>query len=135
MHQRTCCSIFITGDWDEESASPYSGFHASVAAGRCFSGVLAETAAALFASGIPIAGIAGDQQAALFGQRCITPGMVKNTYGTGLLHADAYRPKTGALAQQAADDNGVARRLRENMRSRAAYSSPRGVQCCAIALA
>jgi glycerol kinase len=33
--------------------------------------------------GIPIAGIAGDQQAALFGQRCVTPGMAKNTYGTG----------------------------------------------------
>lgn len=37
----------------------------------------------LFASKIPIAGIAGDQQAALFGQMCINPGMVKNTYGTG----------------------------------------------------
>jgi glycerol kinase len=35
------------------------------------------------AGGIPIAGIAGDQQAALFGQMCIMPGMVKNTYGTG----------------------------------------------------
>jgi glycerol kinase len=34
-------------------------------------------------NGIPIAGIAGDQQAALFGQMCIEPGMVKNTYGTG----------------------------------------------------
>jgi glycerol kinase len=33
--------------------------------------------------GIPIAGIAGDQQAALFGQRCVSPGMAKNTYGTG----------------------------------------------------
>jgi glycerol kinase len=33
--------------------------------------------------GLPIAGIAGDQQAALFGQMCISPGMVKNTYGTG----------------------------------------------------
>ena len=32
---------------------------------------------------IPVAGIAGDQQAALFGQMCIEPGMVKNTYGTG----------------------------------------------------
>ena len=32
---------------------------------------------------IPIAGIAGDQQAALFGQNCFKPGMVKNTYGTG----------------------------------------------------
>ncbi|MCD4812775.1 glycerol kinase GlpK [bacterium] len=34
-------------------------------------------------SGIPIAGIAGDQQAALFGQTCFTPGTIKNTYGTG----------------------------------------------------
>jgi glycerol kinase len=37
----------------------------------------------LFATSIPVAGIAGDQQAALFGQMCIEPGMVKNTYGTG----------------------------------------------------
>jgi glycerol kinase len=37
----------------------------------------------LFASEIPVAGIAGDQQSALFGQMCTEPGMVKNTYGTG----------------------------------------------------
>ncbi len=37
----------------------------------------------LFDTEIPVAGIAGDQQAALFGQMCIEPGMVKNTYGTG----------------------------------------------------
>lgn len=36
-----------------------------------------------FSSAIPVAGIAGDQQSALFGQMCIEPGMVKNTYGTG----------------------------------------------------
>ena len=36
-----------------------------------------------FSSEVPVAGIAGDQQAALFGQMCIEPGMVKNTYGTG----------------------------------------------------
>jgi glycerol kinase len=36
-----------------------------------------------FITGMPVAGIAGDQQAALFGQMCIEPGMVKNTYGTG----------------------------------------------------
>jgi glycerol kinase len=47
------------------------------------SAVVGETAAHLFSRAIPIAGIAGDQQAALFGQRCIAPGMVKNTYGTG----------------------------------------------------
>lgn len=45
--------------------------------------VYGETAGNLFATKIPIAGIAGDQQAALFGQMCTESGMVKNTYGTG----------------------------------------------------
>jgi glycerol kinase len=46
--------------------------------------VVGETAPGLpIPAGIPIAGIAGDQQAALFGQRCTAPGMAKNTYGTG----------------------------------------------------
>lgn len=46
-------------------------------------------------SGIPISGIAGDQQAALFGQACFEPGTIKNTYGTGcfiLLNAGRKRP-------------------------------------------
>lgn len=47
------------------------------------SGKLAETKTTIFAHAIPIAGIAGDQQAALFGQLCLQPGMAKNTYGTG----------------------------------------------------
>lgn len=45
--------------------------------------VYAHTEASLLGAEIPIAGIAGDQQAALFGQACIVPGMAKNTYGTG----------------------------------------------------
>ncbi len=44
---------------------------------------IGETDPSLFGNNIPIAGIAGDQQAALFGQMCISPGDVKNTYGTG----------------------------------------------------
>jgi glycerol kinase len=50
------------------------------------------TAPELFANAIPIAGIAGDQQAALIGQACFRPGMIKSTYGTGafaLLHTGA----------------------------------------------
>lgn len=47
------------------------------------SAVYGYTEAKLFGAEIPIAGNAGDQQAALFGQACYTPGMVKNTYGTG----------------------------------------------------
>ena len=47
------------------------------------SGMCAECDAAHLGRSIPIAGIAGDQQAAAFGQACLAPGMVKNTYGTG----------------------------------------------------
>ena len=50
---------------------------------RPSSGVIAETDPALLGAPVPIAGVAGDQQAALFGQACFEPGMVKNTYGTG----------------------------------------------------
>jgi len=45
--------------------------------------ICGHTATGVFAAEIPIAGIAGDQQSALFGQMCTEPGMVKNTYGTG----------------------------------------------------
>lgn len=47
------------------------------------SGVAAHTDADLLGVSLPIAGIAGDQQAATFGQACLQPGMAKNTYGTG----------------------------------------------------
>ena len=47
------------------------------------SGVLAQTDAHLLGVPLPIAGVAGDQQAATFGQACFAPGMAKNTYGTG----------------------------------------------------
>ena len=53
------------------------------------SGVVGTAARSLLGAEVPIAGLAGDQQAALFGQSCFRPGMAKNTYGTGsfvLLH-------------------------------------------------
>jgi glycerol kinase len=64
--------------------------------------VYAETAPDLLGAPIPIAGIAGDQQAALFGQACFKPGMMKNTYGTGcflLMNTgeSANASKTGLL--------------------------------------
>ena len=45
--------------------------------------VYGETKSEILGRAVPVAGIAGDQQAALFGQMCLEPGMVKNTYGTG----------------------------------------------------
>jgi glycerol kinase len=52
-----------------------------------------------FGGEVPVAGIAGDQQAALFGQACLEPGSAKNTYGTGsfvLLHTGEVAPNPGA---------------------------------------
>ena len=59
------------------------------------SGILGETRADWFGEPIPLAALAGDQQSAAFGQACFTPGLAKNTYGTGcflLLHAGETRP-------------------------------------------
>jgi len=60
-------------------------------------GVVGETDAAHFGAALPIAGIAGDQQAALFGQTCFAPGEAKNTYGTGCF----LLANTGATAAPA----------------------------------
>lgn len=60
-----------------------------------------DTDAALLGRSLPVGGVAGDQQAALFGQACFGPGMAKNTYGTGcflLMHTgDAFQPSTNGL--------------------------------------
>ncbi len=62
------------------------------------SGVIGETACEGLPRGIPIAGIAGDQQAALFGQGCHAPGMVKNTYGTGCFMLMNTGPRPGVAS-------------------------------------
>lgn len=69
--------------WDEEILDLLDIPRSLLPEVKSSSEVYAETKAPIFTSKIPIAGIAGDQQAALFGQRCIDKGMVKNTYGTG----------------------------------------------------
>lgn len=70
--------------WDPELCAIFGIDESMLPAICASSGVIATTASGLpIAEGIPIAGVAGDQQAALFGQRCIDAGMAKNTYGTG----------------------------------------------------
>lgn len=69
--------------WDDEILNKLKIPAAMLPEVRSSSEVYAETSPELFGSPIPIAGIAGDQQAALFGQACFKPGMMKNTYGTG----------------------------------------------------
>ncbi len=76
------CNIHSV-DWDEELLSlldiPRSVLPQIVSS----SGVAGHSACEGLPAGMPIAGVAGDQQAALFGQACHQPGMAKNTYGTG----------------------------------------------------
>ena len=55
--------------------------------------VYAESDPKIFGGPVKIAGAAGDQQAALFGQTCFEEGETKNTYGTGGFHACKYRKK------------------------------------------
>ena len=69
--------------WDEELLTLFRVPHALLPAVVPSSAVYGKTAKSLFGVQIPIAGVAGDQQAALFGQACHEPGMAKNTYGTG----------------------------------------------------
>ena len=69
--------------WDAEILAKLRVPSSLLPAVKSSSEVYAETAPDLFGQPIPIAGNAGDQQAALFGQACFKPGMMKNTYGTG----------------------------------------------------
>jgi glycerol kinase len=79
---RTMLFNIHTMRWDEELLRVFSVPASMLPEVRSSSEVYGKTEG-LFSSEIPVAGIAGDQQAALFGQMCVEPGMVKNTYGTG----------------------------------------------------
>jgi glycerol kinase len=81
---RTLCLGLRSVDWDDEMLELLGVPRAVLPAVVDSSGVCAETSdVGWLPAGVPIAGIAGDQQAALFGQACYEPGSAKNTYGTG----------------------------------------------------
>src|SRR5690606_31070095 len=80
---RTMLYNINTLEWDDELLALFEVPRSLLPDVRSSSEVYGETAAKILAARIPIAGIAGDQHAALFGQLCTEPGMVKNTYGTG----------------------------------------------------
>ncbi|HZY37927.1 MAG TPA: glycerol kinase GlpK [Mucilaginibacter sp.] len=80
---RTMLYNIRTMEWDEELLRIFDIPRSVLPEVKESSEIYGETAGNIFAEKIPIAGIAGDQQAALFGQMCTDKGMVKNTYGTG----------------------------------------------------
>ena len=80
---RTMLFNLHSGTWDGELLDLFGVPDSMLPGVRPSSEVYAEVSSVPGLNGIRIAGIAGDQQAALFGQRCTTPGLTKNTYGTG----------------------------------------------------
>jgi len=80
---RTLMYDLHEGDWNDELLALLRVPRQVLPAIAPSSGVVAHTLPEWFGDAIPIAGVAGDQQAAAFGQACFAPGMAKNTYGTG----------------------------------------------------
>jgi glycerol kinase len=86
---RTLLCNLHTGDWDDDLLKLFNIPRSVLPEIRTCSEIYGHVDARHQPAGAPISGIAGDQHAALFGQACFTPGMAKNTYGTGcftLLH-------------------------------------------------
>ena len=80
---RTMLYNIHEGRWDEELLALFGIPASMMPEVRPSSGIFGETSYPGLPAGIPIMGVAGDQQAALFGQCCFAPGEAKNTYGTG----------------------------------------------------
>jgi glycerol kinase len=96
---RTLLYDVAAGRWDPELLELFDVPAGALPEVRPSAGVIGETRpAALHGHTVPVAGVAGDQQAALFGQACVDPGMAKATYGTGsfvLLHSGFTVPEPG----------------------------------------
>lgn len=80
---RTLLFNIHTGQWDDELLKLFDVPRAMLPEVKASSEVYGDVDASLFGATIPLAGIAGDQQAATFGQCCFDTGSAKNTYGTG----------------------------------------------------
>jgi glycerol kinase len=80
---RTLLYNIHTGQWDEELLRILGVPREVLPEVRPSCGLFGETDAAVLGAPVAVGGIAGDQQAALFGQACFEPGLAKNTYGTG----------------------------------------------------
>ncbi len=97
---RTMLFHLRDGRWDGELLRRFGIPESMLPAVVDSSGVLGECEPSLLGAAFPIAGVAGDQQAALFGQACFRQGEAKNTYGTGsflLLHTGETPPSAGKL--------------------------------------
>lgn len=93
---RTMLYDIHAGRWDDELLKLFRVPAGMLPEVRASSEVYGEVTSSLGLGRVPIAGIAGDQQAALFGQLCTEPGLTKNTYGTGCFMLQCTGPKAVA---------------------------------------
>jgi glycerol kinase len=110
---RTMLMNLATGDWDDELLRTFEVPRGMMPKIVPSSGVAGTAGGSHLGAEVPIAGIAGDQQAALAGQACFRPGLSKNTYGTGcfaLLHTGGHEPVSHnrLLATRAASTDATA---------------------------
>ena len=109
---RTLLCDITTGGWDDELLALFGVPRAMLPEIRDSSGAFGVTTPGLFGAPVPVYGVAGDQQAALVGQGCFSPGAVKATYGTGafiLLNTGerTVRSRSGLLTTIAWQRRGV----------------------------
>ena len=108
---RTLLYDILKLDWDDELLDVFGVPRALLPQVRPSAGPFGVANADLFGAEVPVSGVAGDQQAALFGQGCVHGGMAKNTYGTGaflLLHtgSEPVESRHGLLTTVACDSRG-----------------------------
>ena len=115
---RTLMFNIHTLKWDDELLRVLNVPPSVLPDVRASSEIYGEVTTALGLEGVKLAGIAGDQQAALFGQMCTSPGMTKNTYGTGCFMLQNTGTKAPASTAQAADDGRLDSQWRDGIRAR-----------------
>jgi glycerol kinase len=115
-------------DWDDTLLSRWHIPKSMMPDVRASADFYGQTDATLLGRSLPIAGVAGDQQAALFGQGCVEPGQLKNTYGTGcfmLMHTGAaqVQSRSGLITTAAASTATSLRESRSEVKAIAAAGS------------
>ena len=110
---RTMLFNINTLKWDEDLLKLLCVPASMLPEVRPSSAIYGRVSTTLGVGDVPIAGIAGDQQAALFGQMCVSPGLTKNTYGTGCFLLAEHWRAPGRVAQPAALDGRVAGRRQD----------------------
>ncbi len=114
---RTLLFDIHTGKWNDELLKIFGVPASMLPEVKASSEIYGEVSTSLGLTGVPISGIAGDQQAALFGQMCIAPGGTKSTYGTGCFLLQNTGTKAVNSKNRFADDCGVEDREKIGVRA------------------